>query len=428
MSKKIGFWSVFAIVTGSQIGTTVFIAPVSLAPYGFFSLMGWLLSGVGAISLCLVFAGLCSRYPETGGPHAYIKNLFGPVAAFFTGWTYWIVSFVSTTVVVITAIASLNPFLGSISQFSEIVLQITLLAAITLLNLRGVQAAGKVEFILIVLKFIPLIIIPAAALFYFKESNFILAKSIKSLPTSTVLSQVTLLTFFGFIGLECATAPAGEVENPSVTIPKAIIVGTLSVASLYFLNSIGIMGMLPGSELAIAKAPYIDVSKAIFGGKWYLLVSLVASIVCIGTLNAWILASGQIVLGLAQDQLMPKVFARKNIHGAPYFGIILSSLVIAVLLVLTAQGSLSKQINAIIDISVSSFLFVYLICSLAFFKLKIQEKSLSIFNALYGCFAIIFCVWVICKTQIDTLLIALLFVLSGLPMYRFWYKRKLRHE
>jgi len=65
MPQKIGFWSVFAIVTGSQIGTTVFMSPASLAQYGIFSLIGWLLSGCGAISLCLVFASLCSRFPRT---------------------------------------------------------------------------------------------------------------------------------------------------------------------------------------------------------------------------------------------------------------------------------------------------------------------------------------------------------------------------
>jgi len=423
MSKKIGFWSVFAIVTGSQIGTTVFISPVSLAPYGVFSLVGWLLSGCGAIALCLVFASLCARFPETGGPHAYIKHLFGPTTAFFIGWTYWVVSYVSTTVVVITAIGSLSPFLDKISQIEEMIMQILLLATITLLNLRGVQAAGKAEFVLMLLKFVPLIIIPLSALFYFDSQNFVVLDKISELPISSTLSQVTLLTFFGFIGLECATTPANEVQNPSTTIPRAIIIGTVSVALLYFLNSVGIMGLFAGSELALSKAPYVDASKIIFGGNWYLLISCIASIVCIGTLNAWILASGQIVLGLAQDGLMPKIFAKKNRYGAPYFGILVSSSVIVLLLMLTSNKSLAAQINNIIDISVSSFLFVYLFCAIAFLKLKIQEKELSFCGFLYGVLSVIFCCWIIYETPVITLLTASLFVLSGIPMYFFWYKK-----
>ena len=56
MSNKIGFWSVFALVTGSQIGTGVFMLPANLAPYGVLSLGGWVIAGGGAVILALVFA------------------------------------------------------------------------------------------------------------------------------------------------------------------------------------------------------------------------------------------------------------------------------------------------------------------------------------------------------------------------------------
>jgi APA family basic amino acid/polyamine antiporter len=424
MSKKIGFWSVFAIVTGSQIGTGVFMSPAGLAQYGSFSLIGWLISGFGAIALCLVFASLCSRFPETGGPHAYVNHVFGPTAAFFTGWSYWIISWVSTTAVVVTAIGSLSPFLSDAPGSVYLTLEILLLFLITLLNLKGVQAAGKAEFILILMKFIPLIVIPLVALCYFDSSNFVISQPISLLPKSSILSQVTLLTLWGFIGLECATTPAGEVVNPSKTVPRAIVTGTSCVALLYLLNSIGIMGLIPGQELANSKAPYVDASRIIFGGNWHLLVSCIASIVCIGTLNAWMLASGQVVLGLAQDGLMPQIFARKNRQGAPFFGILTSCFGIIPLLILTTNTNFASQINAIIDFSVTAFLFVYLACCFAFLRLLCQGTKLSFFGLLYGLIATIFCSWIIYETPIKTLFIASAFVLSGIPVYFLWYKRQ----
>lgn len=424
MSRKMGFWSVFSIVTGSQIGTTVFISPASLASYGVFGLIGWLISGLGAIALCLVFASLCSDFPKTGGPHTYVNHAFGATAAFFTGWTYWVVSWVSTTIVVVTAIGTLTPLFDTLPQSLESGLQILLLIVITLLNLKGVQAAGKAEFILILLKFIPLIIIPLAALLYFDSSNFFISAQVEALPLSTILSQVTLMTFFGFLGLECATTPAGEVSNPSKTIPRAIVIGTSSVALLYLLNSIGIMGMLPGAELANSKAPYVDASRIIFGGNWHLVISVIASLVCIGTLNAWILTSGQIVLGLAQDGLMPQIFARKNRYGSPFFGILVSCVGIIPLLILTADDTLAAQINTIIDFSVTAFLFVYLSCCLAFIKSRIQQKNFSFWHFLYSIAATIFCIWVIYQTPVKTIFIAGLFVCSGIPVYFFWYRKQ----
>lgn len=428
MSNKIGFWAVFAFVTGSQIGSGVFMLPANLAGYGIFSLVGWAISGIGAIALCLVFASLCAKFPETGGPHTYVKHTFGLTAAFFTGWTYWVISWVSTTAVIVTAIGSLSVFIGSRSPFVYLALEIILLLLITLLNLRGVKAAGKAELFLTLLKFIPLLIMPLIALCFFDSNNFVIDQSISSIPTTSILAKVTLLTLWGFIGLESATTPAGSVENPSKTIPKAIISGTLCVALLYFVNSIGIMGLIPGQELMHSKAPYVDAAQIIFGGQWYLAIACIAAIICVGTLNAWILASGQVALGLAEDGLMPQIFAKKNKHNAPFWGIAASCTGIIPLLFLTANESLAQQINEIIDFSVMAFLFVYLMCCLAFLKLLVQRKlKCSIIQWIFGLVASGFCLWIMYETPIKTLAIASLFVVSGLPLYLFWYIRTKQH-
>src|SRR3990167_4496922 len=218
MSGKIGFWSVFAIVTGSQIGSGVFVLPATLAPYGQFSILGWLISGMGAICLALVFAGLCQRFPRTGGPHVYVKEMFGVSAAFFTGWTYWVISWVSSTAVIIASISYLSPFVGHQSPYVYLLLEILLLVGISFLNLKGLEAAGAVEFILTLLKIIPLLVLPLIAIWYFNANNFVLAPAIEALPLSSKLAQVTLLTLWGFIGLETATKPAGSVKDPAKTI------------------------------------------------------------------------------------------------------------------------------------------------------------------------------------------------------------------
>ncbi len=425
MSRKIGFWSVFAIVTGSQIGSGIFVLPASLAPYGTFGLWGWIISGCGAIALSLVFASLCARYPQTGGPHVYVHHAFGASTAFFTGWTYWVISWVSSTAVIVASIGYLTPFIGQHTPIVYFLLEACLLIAITALNLKGVKAAGNAEFFLTLLKFIPLIVMPVMALWFFDSNNFLISETIAHMPLSQILGSVTLLTLWGFIGLESATVPAGSVENPSKIIPRALVWGTLSVALLYFINSIGIMGLIPAPLLAQSKAPYVDAAQYMFGGNWYLLISLMASMVCIGTLNAWTLTSSQIALGLAQDRLLPHFFAQKNHNGAPVWGLMLSCLGILPLLFLTTNENLAQQITAVIDLSVTAFLFVYLICTIGFLKLLWQQKEKSFYYQwIFGLVALFFCGWVIYETPVKTLGISSLFVMSGLPMYLSWYWRK----
>ena len=397
--------------------------PATLTPYGLYSIFGWLISGAGAVCLALVFAGLCARFPKTGGPHAYIKETFGISAAFFTGWTYWVISWFSSTAVVIASIGYLSPFIGNQPAHIYLIYEIILLIAVTGLNLTGVKMAGKTGFVLTLLKIIPLVILPIAAFWYFDSHHFVTKPVIDTLPLSSKLAQVTLLTLWGFIGLEIATTSAGSVHNASKIIPRAIILGTIFTAIIYIINSVGIMGLLPTETLAASKAPYVDASQYLFGGQWHYAISIIASIICIGTLNAWMLGSGQIALGLAEDHLLPAHFTKKNKHDAPKYGLIISCIGIIPFLILTANDSIAKQITSIVDYSVTAFLFVYIFCTLAYMKILIQEKA-KLHHWIYSLLALAFSAWVLYETEFFIIATAAIFVLSGLPLYLIWYRRK----
>ncbi len=424
MQQKIGFWPLFALVTGSQIGSGVFMLPSILAPYGLYAIAGWILSGIGAIALAIVFAHLCQEYPETGGPHVYVEKAFGKTAAFFVGWTYWIISWVSSTVVFAACVGYLSP-LFNISEPSTILAgQIILLIATTGLNLGSIDTIGKAESLLTSLKFIPLLVIPTLILYKFSPTNFMVSPSIATLPTIDILNQTTVLTLWGFIGLESATASAGFVENPRTTIPLAIITGTITVAALYIFNSISIMGALPHGTLINSVAPYADAVQSVFGGNWHLIISLISGIVCLSTVNAWTLTSGQIALGLAKQDLLPPLFKKTTPSGAPAWPLIISCIGMIPLLYLLSNQSLAHQVNTVIDFSVTSFLFIYLTCCAACIHLLYIKKSRSILLWGTTLMASFFCIWIIMNLSAHTLLVATLFTISGVPMYLYQTKKK----
>jgi APA family basic amino acid/polyamine antiporter len=420
INDKIGFWPVIGIVIGCQVGSGVFLLPSTMAIFGIYSIVGWLLAGVGAMSLAIVFSYLCTLYPKTGGPHVYVEQTFGRKLAFFTGWTYWVVSWFSTTTVVVAAIGYLSPFIGDQDSTTYLFLEILLLGIMTVLNLRGVQTAGRTELILSIIKFIPLFIVPIVAAAYFDFAKLVPDPSFASESVTTMLGKVTLLALWGFIGVESATAPAGAVENPTKTIPKAILIGTGIVSLLYLLNSGAILGLLDKQILIASKAPYVDVTQVLFGGKWHLLVAAIAALTCIGTLNAWILTSGQIALGGAMDGLMPSLFKHKNKFNSPHVAILISSLCIVPFLVLTNTTNFTQQLTEMINISVTCFLYVYFICCAAFLyeiiyvRKKFREKKLL---SITGVIAILFCSWVIWETPGHEILISMIFIISGLPVY-----------
>ena len=129
-----------------------------------------------------------------------------------------------------------------------------------------------------------------------------------------------------------------------------------------------------------------------------------------------------------KDKSLYHIMSEKNKHNAPFWGIIASCAGIIPLLFLTANESLVQQMNAIIDFSVMTFLFVYLMCCLSFLKLLIQKKlENSLIQWIFGLVASGFCIWIMYETPIKTLAIASLFILSGLPLYLFWYLRTKHH-
>jgi len=412
-TEKLGFWSLTSLVAGSQIGTGIFLLPATLVLYGFWGIGSWFIAGAGALLLAFVFGSLAADRPKTGGPHTFIEAAFGETFGFFSAWLYWIISWFSSSLVVVSIITYLTPLIGDLNPLINLAAKVSVLALVTWLNIMGVKSAGRTEFILTLLKLVPLVIVPFFGLWYI---NFDTLQSIieASKGGVKVISEATLLTFWGFIGVESATTPAESVINPKKNIPRALITGTLLVAFVYTFSSTIVMGVVPVEQLAQSKAPFAAAGQMIFGGNWHLLISIAASLVCLGTLNAWVLTSGQIALGAAQDGHLPRLFMKTNRHGVSVWGLTASSLGIIPVLVLSMHQNIASIIHFTIDISVTAFLLIYTLSVLSYIKLfwqrDIQTKCIGV-SALVFCFFILFTAGPVAVT------LALLMALTGLPFF-----------
>lgn len=421
MSVKIGFWAVVSLVIGSQIGSGIFMLPSSLAKFGAIGTISWIISGAGAIFLALVFSTLCRKIPKTGGPHNYVEEAFGRKFAFYTAWTYWVISWISSIAVVIAAVGYISNLFGGLGFLERLLLEIFILLSFMSINLYGLEASGKTELFFTILKIVPLLVLPLFCISSFEISHFIPVNP-SGMNTFSALNAALLLTFWGFIGVECATTPAGSVYNPQKTIPRAIIIGTSVVAFIYFVSSTAIMGVVDPVVLSKSQAPFADVAKILFGGNWDKVFAVVAAIVCLGTLNAWILTSGQIALGAAKDNLFPKIFLKQNKFEAPVAAIAISCIGIIPFLFFSMSDDLSTQLEIIIDVSVTAFLYVYIICILAYLKILYKSKEITIINIFLGICSIVFCLLAMAGAELYMIFLSSVVVLSGVPVY--FYNKK----
>lgn len=420
--KELNFIALVSIVIGSQIGAGAFVIPSILAPFKTIGLLGWLVSVSGAISLALIFSDLSSHLPKNGGPHVYVSAAFGRVAAFFTAWIYWIISWSSSSVLLVATTSYLVMITGYLTSFEIILIEAGVLLIITYVNIVGMKFSGIIETVLTGLKILPLLFLPVIFFMFFDPEHF--KFSFKEVADGgdvmSIVSKTALITFWGFIGVECATTPAESVKNPKKTIPRAIIIGTSCVAMIYIMNTISIVGVVGFDELGKTGAPYAKAMGYIFSHYSDIAISIMAIIVCIGTLNAWTLTSGQIAHGAHSDGLFPKIFGKINKTGAPSNALILAAIGMVPFLIIEQMDCWKNGLEKFIGILTSIFVFVYLICSISYMKLInkwYKTKKGRTKAHILAQFSIIFCIFVLSQDIISSSIVLAVFIILGIPVF-----------
>jgi APA family basic amino acid/polyamine antiporter len=226
---------------------------------------------------------------------------------------------------------------------------------------------------------------------------------------------------WAFLGLECATIPAGHVKDPERTIPRATLWGTGIAAALYILGTAAVMGVIPASSLANSNAPFADAARVLWGGWAGNLIAAVAIVSCFGALNGWILISGQIAQAAARDRLFPQPFARDSARGTPVFSLVISSLVATLLVLMSySRGGLVAMFNVMILIATFFSLVPYMLCSMAELLLGRNDQPRGR-NIALASLAFAFALWATAGAGRDTLYWGTLLMFAGLPLYA-WQK------
>ena len=109
--NKLGLWTSASLVVGNMIGAGVFLMPAALAAYGGISLLGWILSTIGAILLAKVFSNLSKLMPlADGGPYAYSRRGLGDFAGFLVAWGYLVSIWCTNAAIAVSLVSALSTF------------------------------------------------------------------------------------------------------------------------------------------------------------------------------------------------------------------------------------------------------------------------------------------------------------------------------
>lgn len=421
-SKKLGFWSIVLLGINGIIGSGIFLLPnKAMAIIGPASLFVMLFDMLLVLAITFCFAEASGLFKENGGAYIYAKEAFGDFIGYEVGFLSWatrIIAFSTMSVGFATALGGLIPSLNTDMMKNIIISVIFIVLAV--INLLGIKLYEVIQNLATIAKILPFILFIGMGIFYIEPVNFTPLVP-NGVYTPGSFGAAAVMLFFAFTGFESLAVAAAEMENPQKNLPKATLITIFTVSAIYILLlacAIGIMGY----ELADTTAP-VQAAFTRIAGAFGTTIVAAGTLISIGALC---IASSFITphsgLALAEQHMLPAFMAKRNRFGAPYWCIIVST-VVAMLIGYTGGFAFLASISVVSRFSQ----YIPTCLSIMVFRKKMPDAP-RVFKIPFGpvipVIALLVSFWLLAQAKPQQLLIGFGAAIVALPFYFLVHRKK----
>ena len=349
-ARQMGVWAATAVVTGEAISLGIFLTPAAMAKsLGSPALLGAVWCGMALMTLAgaLCFTELAVRNPYDGGEYLYLRRGFGRHAAFLYGWMAAIVMYPGVAAALCVGTV---PYLESLIPIPERI--VPAVPALILLSLGAVNYFGArlSSGVMTALNWLKVPVLLGLVLWAFASGHATLAnlapiagRRAGSDPLIAAIAGAAISAFFTFGGWWEAGKIAGEVRNPSRTLPIAFTGGVLLVTALYLLVSLAFVAVVPMQEIQSNTAFVAQFGEALFGSAGGRVLSMCVVLSVLGGLMVMSMAVPRVTYALARgeagDSESGSLAAFARLHprfGTPANGVLLQTAMALLVLFLNA--------------------------------------------------------------------------------------------
>lgn len=411
LERPFGLWTATALVVGGTIGAGIFVLPSQLAAYGQTSVAGWLIAIAGTMLLGLTIGALVRARPQASGLMELCSDGLGAGVSVLMGWAYWVSVWASVAVLATTGasyLAVFVPWLGQ-SPLNVALGAVAIIWVITAMNLTGARTAGRFQVLTTLLKLLPLIAVVLILLRLVLGGGEAFTQ-VRQAPFSTSqLPGVLNLVFYALVGFETAAMAAERVRQPERNVPLATIAGTALIGALYLVISTGIAFAMPTEQLTNSGAPVADFVSRYWGPWAGQAVAAFAAISAIGCLNAWVLISGEVPLGMARTGLIPDPIGKLSAHGIAARPVIAASICASVLVLSNLSRGTAGLFDFMMRLTSSTNLILYLGVCVVALRFKVARPIALL--------ALAFSLWTLVGAGWEVLAWGGLLLLTALPLH-----------
>ena len=312
-----------AIVVGTIIGSGIFLVPAEMMQaVGSARLvfLAWIAGGLLSLFGALTYAELGAMRPQAGGEYVYIRDGYGPLAAFLYAWTWFLIAkpaSIATITIgmvrVLSGFTALHFLSNNLFQWtlgggrlfvvtSGHILAIAATVFISWLNFIGVRRAGSFQLFFTVLKVVMIAGIALAGFFAATGTwrNF---ATVYPAATGGLAGFMAALVaaLWAYDGWNDLNMVSGEIKDPERNIPRALIAGVALVALLYIVMNAAVQYALPAPAVAAAKVPAADALAVVVGPLAASIVAAGMALSMIVTLNGTIMSGARVPFAVARD-------------------------------------------------------------------------------------------------------------------------------
>jgi APA family basic amino acid/polyamine antiporter len=363
LDRRLGPLDAAAIVVSNVIGSGIFFVPILVAQLvgdGRQILAVWLIGGAFAFAGAMAYAELAALRPHAGGEYVYLREAYGPLAAFLSGWTSFVAGFSGAIAVNALALAGyvgrfapdaadVTPLLTLPVPFFPVeisrktLVALAVVALLTIVHIRGLKLGRVVQNGLAGVK--------VAALMLFVVLGFGIGHGSAGSITAagpgglTPMLLALIPVAFTYSGWNAAAYVAEEVRSPGKNVPLALGLGTLAVIVIYLSLNALYLYALPAASLAVVPGERLidTVAQRLFGTVAGSLLAAFSIVGIAASISAMMIAGPRVYFAMARDGVFAAPAAQIHPrYRAPTGALIAQSIWSGVLVL---SGSLSQLVS-----------------------------------------------------------------------------------
>jgi basic amino acid/polyamine antiporter, APA family len=370
---SLGLGDAIAIIVGIVIGAGIFKTPALVAANVDSTatlVLAWILGGLVSLTGALCYAELASSYPDAGGDYHFLARAFGGRLSFLFAWG-------RLTVIQTGSIALLAFVLGDyasaivpLGPYSTALYAAVVVAALTLLHVRGVPGTVRAQNVLTAVEVIGVLLVIGVGLSSPAAASAVPASAAS--PAGFGLVMVFVLLTYG--GWNEASYVSAEVHDPGRNMVRALVLSLLLVTALYVLMNLALVRGLGLDGLAGSRAPAADLLQRVTGRGTAILVSVMVIVATLTSINATIFTGARSAYAVGRDFAPFRRLGRWDQHRQAPVNALIAQAVIA--LGLIGVGALTRRgFETMVEYTAPVFWAFILLTGIALFVLRRREPE-----------------------------------------------------